>query len=82
MDKKAKERKEYQKALVNLQKSLEIFDDSIRIMEGAVEGQDLTVAQMNEISNIILKNAKLCKKVAEDAKENKRKQWSLNQGFY
>lgn len=72
MEKKAKERKEYQEAVVNLEKALHEFECGIKIMSNCYDFQNYTVKELKEITVIVLKLAKLCKKVAEMSKKHKQ----------
>ena len=76
MDKKDKERKEYQQAMVNMEQAFHTFDDSIKIMTNSIDFQYMSAGELNEVTSIVLKISKLCKKVAEMAKKHKAKRYS------
>jgi len=81
MEKVVKERKEYQQAVNNLEKALHEFENGIKIMSTCVDYENFSTGELKEITVIVLKIAKLCKKVAEMSKKHKQLAWAETQVF-
>lgn len=76
MDKSTKERKEYQNSVNNLEKALHEFEHSISIMANCIDYDNFSVGELHEITALVLKLAKDCKKIANMAKKHKSQAYS------
>jgi len=71
MDKSEKERKEYQSSVNNLEKALHEFENAIKIMANCIDFDNFTTGELHEITALVLRLAKDCKKIANMAKKHK-----------